>query len=107
MDEQRGAAPGEEVHLETTEASGGSKEGVGRWVLVISTAIAVLILGAIALFGGLSQGDVEEEVTVSENIRSAEEDDGANDGILIENADTIESVEDGEGTFIENETEPE
>ena len=107
MDEQRGAAPGEEVHLETTEASGGSKENVGRWVLIVGTLAAILFLGGIWITGALTQGDVEEEVTVSENIRSAEEDDGANDGILIENADTIESVEDGEGTFIENETEPE
>lgn len=76
------AAPNDEVHIRDTEATGASKEGVGRWVLIFSTLIAIILLGAVALFGGLSQGDVEEEATVSGRIQSVEDRD-ANDGVLL------------------------
>lgn len=76
------AAPEEEIHIRDTEATGASKEGVGRWVLIFGTLIAIALLGAVALFGGLSQGDVEEEATVSGKIQSVEQD-SANDGVLL------------------------
>lgn len=63
---------GEEVHVETTEASGGSKEGVVRWVLIIGTLLAIVLLSIIWMTGAAFQGDVEEERTVSGQIDSAE-----------------------------------
>ena len=67
---------GNEVHLESTEASGGSKEGVVRWVLVIGTLLAIVALSAIWITGAATQGDVEEEATVSGQISSQENDSG-------------------------------
>lgn len=76
------ARPDEEIHIRDTEATAASKEGVGRWVLIFSTLIAIVLLGGVALFGGLSQGDVEEEATVSGRIDSVENDSGQ-DGVLL------------------------
>jgi len=67
---------GNEVHVSETEASGGSKEGVVRWVLVVSLLAAVVLLSAIWIFGAATQGDVEEEATVSGTIDSASGDSG-------------------------------
>ena len=64
-----------EIHIDSVDAKGGSREGVVRWVLLISIVAAIVLLGAIALFGGLSQGDVEEEITASaiEDERSSDQ----------------------------------
>ncbi|GMM92638.1 hypothetical protein [Qipengyuania sp. MTN3-11] len=70
---------GEEVHVSETEASGGSKEGVVRWVLIFGTILAILLLSAIWIFGAASQGDVEEEATVSGSIQSAEDETAGDD----------------------------
>ena len=35
---------GEEIHVTDTEASGGSKEGVVRWVLAGGLLLAILLL---------------------------------------------------------------
>ncbi|TNE29327.1 MAG: hypothetical protein EP350_09905 [Alphaproteobacteria bacterium] len=35
---------GDEIHVSDTEASGGSKEGVVRWVLGIGTLVAIIVL---------------------------------------------------------------
>lgn len=64
---------GDEIHVTDTEASGGSKEGVVRWVLIIGTLLAVVILSLIWMGGAMTQGDVEEEATVSGEVRSMEE----------------------------------
>lgn len=76
------AVPDEEVHIRDTEATAASRENVGRWVLIFSTLIAIVLLGAVALFGGLSQDTVEEEATVSSRIQSVE-DENTDDGVLL------------------------
>ncbi|RJY09962.1 hypothetical protein [Aurantiacibacter aquimixticola] len=58
---------GDEIHIEDDEATGASKEGVVRWVLGISLLAAIAFLSFIWIFGALSQGDVEEEITMSGN----------------------------------------
>ena len=52
---------GEEVHVTDTEASGGSKEGVVRWVLAGGLLLAILLLSVTWIVPALSTGDVEEE----------------------------------------------
>ncbi len=37
---------GEEIHVNEAEASGGSKEGVVRWVLGVSLLAAVIVMSA-------------------------------------------------------------
>ncbi|RIV85724.1 hypothetical protein [Aurantiacibacter zhengii] len=53
-----------EIHIDDEKASGGSKEGVVRWVLLISLLAAIIILSVIWMTGALTQGDTEEEATV-------------------------------------------
>lgn len=53
-----------EVHINDQDASGGSKEGVVRWVLLISLLAAILILSAIWITGALTQDETEEEATI-------------------------------------------
>lgn len=48
---------GQEVHVSEEEASGGSKEGVVRWVLVIGLILAIGALSAIWIFGAASSTD--------------------------------------------------
>jgi hypothetical protein len=83
---------GDEVHVETTEASGGSKEGVVRWVLIIGTLLAIILLSAIWMTGAAFQGDVEEEATVSGQISSTEREGSSTDSIVGEDADRIEGA---------------
>lgn len=83
---------GEEVHVDTTEASGGSKEGVVRWVLIFGLVLAIAFLSIIWMTGAAFQGDIEEEGDVSGQIRSAERDGSSTDSIVGENADEIEGA---------------
>ncbi len=48
---------GESVHLSEEEASGGSKDGVLRWVLIIGTLLAIIALSTIWITGAVSNDD--------------------------------------------------
>ncbi|MEC7741576.1 MAG: hypothetical protein VYE13_03800 [Pseudomonadota bacterium] len=78
---------GEEVHLTDTEASGGSKEGVVRWVLAGGLLLAIILLSVTWIIPALSTGDVEEEGTVSGQISSEESDGGDTDSIVTDLGD--------------------
>lgn len=54
-----------EVHIDEQDAAGGSKEGVVRWVLLISLLSAILILSTIWIIGAVTQDDSEEEATIT------------------------------------------
>ncbi len=60
MDQQ-----GDEVHTSETEASGGSKEGVVRWVLIIGTLLAIGFLTIIWVTGAATQDPEDSYVSVS------------------------------------------
>ena len=45
---------GDEVHLSETEASGGEKPHIVRWVLGISLLLAVVLLSAIWIIGAVT-----------------------------------------------------
>jgi len=53
-----------EIHIDDEKATAGSKEGVVRWVLLISLLAAILILSIIWITGALTQDDTEEEATI-------------------------------------------
>lgn len=87
---------GDEVHVDETEASGGEKSGHMRWVLGIGLLLAIGLLSLIWITGALSQGDVEEEATMSGEYAStagAEEDDDGTDGVVTEAPDSMEPSE--------------
>lgn len=78
---------GEEIHVTDTEASGGSKEGVVRWVLAGGLLLAIVLLSITWIIPALSTGDVEEEGTVSGQISSMEEDGDDTDSIVTDLGD--------------------
>ena len=73
---------GDEVHVTETEASGGSKEGVVRWILAGGLILAVILMSIVWIIPAMTQGDVEEEATVSGEIRSMEEEGDGTDSIV-------------------------
>ncbi len=100
---------GDEVHVDSTEASGGSKDGVVRWVLIFGTLLAIVLLSAIWMTGAAFQGEVESEGDVSGQI-AAEEDDGGSNDSIVSDADQFDagnsiSADTPAGT-IENEAGP-
>ena len=70
------------VHVDEVEASGGSKEGVVRWVLAGGLLLAILLMSVVWIVPALMQGDVEEEATVSGEISSMENDGDDTDSIV-------------------------
>ena len=70
------------VHVSEEEASGGSKEGVVRWVLLGGLLLAIILLSVTWIVPALMQGDVEEEGTVSGEIQSMENDGDTTDSIV-------------------------
>lgn len=70
------------VHLDEEEASGGSKEGVVRWVLLGGLVLAILLLSITWIIPAMMQGDVEEEATVSGEIQSMQSDGDNTDSIV-------------------------
>ncbi|MBY6015621.1 hypothetical protein KUV75_12005 [Qipengyuania gaetbuli] len=73
---------GDEVHIDDVEASGGSKEGVVRYVLVGGLILAIILMSVVWIVPAMTQGDVEEEATVSGEISSMEEEGDSTDSIL-------------------------
>jgi hypothetical protein len=59
--------------LDSTDARAGSREGVVRWVLLISLTLAIVALTAIWVTGALTQGPVESEGTSEGRQRAAQE----------------------------------
>ncbi len=87
------------IHVSQEEASGGSKEGVVRWVLILGLLLAIGLLSVTWITGALTQGDVESEGDVSGQISAMEDDGEGTDSIVTENfADTpgAEPVAEGE-----------
>ena len=90
---------GEEVHLDETEASGGSKEGVVRWVLAGGLLLAIILLSITWIIPALSTGDVEEEGTVSGQISSMEDDGDDTDSIVTDLGDDQTATPDDDTTM--------
>ena len=84
------------VHIDEEEASGGSKEGVVRWVLLGGLVLVIALLSVTWIVGAASQGDVEEEATVSGKIQSMEEDGSDTDSVVTQApAEERTTTEDG------------
>ena len=73
---------GNEVHIDEVEASGGSKEGVVRWVLAGGLLLAIILMSVVWIVPAMMQGDVEEEATASGKISSMEDDGDDTDSIV-------------------------
>ncbi|MBH5321895.1 hypothetical protein [Aurantiacibacter sediminis] len=56
---------GDEIHIEDDDAMAAQSTGHLRWILAVSLLAALALMSAIWIFGAFSQGDVEEEITMS------------------------------------------
>ena len=83
---------GGELHATETEVSGGSKEGVVRWVLVIGLILAVAFLSIIWMTGALTQDADESQVNVTRKIQ-ANEADTSTDSIVTKQVDSIDNAD--------------
>jgi len=99
-----------ELHVETDEARGGSTPNIVRWILLISLFAAIVLLSIIWITGAATQGDDEDEVSVTS---MAADPPGADtegtDSIVGENADELEAAEPGgedPTRTVENEAAP-
>jgi hypothetical protein len=71
---------GNEVHVSEEEASGGSKEGVVRWVLIGGLVLAIGALSLIWIGGALSSTDPDaDNANVSAKIAAQKDADRANE----------------------------
>lgn len=83
---------GDEIHIEDDEAMAGETSGRMRWVLGVGLALAIGLLTIIWMTGALTQGDVEEEATVSGEIRSDLDEGDNTDSIIMEEGETVEGT---------------
>lgn len=70
------------VHMDEVEATGASKEGVVRWVLLGGMLLAIILLSVTWIVPALMQGDVEEEATVSGIVESTADEGDTTDSIV-------------------------
>jgi hypothetical protein len=82
---------GDEVHMDETEASGASKEGVVRWVLIIGTFLAIAFLTIIWVTGAWTQNEKESQATASGRIEAAKRD-LANDSMVGDRLDEMDTT---------------
>ena len=94
-----------EVHIEDDEASAGEKSGHMRWVLGISLLLVVVLMSAIWMFGAASQGDDEDEVSVSNEMLEAEDGETTDGVISDEQVDGSDAQMQDGVSVIENDAE--
>ena len=88
---------GESVHVSEEEASGGSKEGVVRWILIFGTILAIGALTIIWVTGAATNNTTADETYVSESRKmQAEEGDSADTLIAPGDSGAQEEVIDGQ-----------
>ncbi len=64
---------GDEIHTSSTEATGASREGVVRWVLIIGLLLVVVLLSVIWMGGAAMQGDgADSHPNVSRQMQEAQ-----------------------------------
>lgn len=84
---------GNKTEVTDVEARAGSKEGVVRWVLIIGTLLAVILLSAIWIFGAASQDPADSQINVSDRIQAEDQAAGI-DGVTIDEADEVDGTAD-------------
>lgn len=71
---------GDELHTSATEASGASREGVVRWVLLIGTLLAIAFLTIIWVTGAFTQDEDDTHQNVGREIQAQQSDSAADQG---------------------------
>lgn len=85
--------PDQRTQIDETDAKAATNNGVVRWVLVISLALAVAALTVIWMTGAFSQDPVESEVNVQRKQEATADDstseDSSIDGITSNDSATV------------------
>lgn len=77
--------PDRETRIDQTDAKGGSREGVVRWVLLVSLGLAIVAMTVIWVTGALTQDNVESQGTATGRIEAqAEADNAQREGLAEE-----------------------
>jgi hypothetical protein len=76
------STPQDEVHIDEQDASGGRKENVVRYILLISLVLVIGLLSLVWITGALTTDDVEGEGTVTGKQLEANEREGI-DGVVL------------------------
>lgn len=83
--------PDRPTRIDEVDAKAGSKEGVVRWVLLISLGLTIIALTLIWVTGALTQGPVESQQNVERKLEAQRElrgeDDSSIDGIVVDDPD--------------------
>ena len=84
-----------EVHINDTEASGGSKEGVVRYILAISLVLGVVVLSLVWIVPALTNDPEADYANVTDRVR-AESNGESTDSVvgLEDDAATIDTQSD-------------
>lgn len=85
------------VHVSEEEASGASKEGVVRWVLILGLILAIGLLSVTWITGALTNNPYEEEGDVSGRMQVSEDDGNATDSIVTERIGNSDDAEPQDG----------
>ncbi|MEE4152746.1 MAG: hypothetical protein V2I27_01155 [Erythrobacter sp.] len=64
----------DEIHIDDQDARAASSPGVVRWVLLISTLLAIVAMTLVWVIPALSEGEVESAATVTERVEEMRED---------------------------------
>ncbi len=87
--------PDQPTQIDETDAKAATNNGMVRWVLVISLALAIAALTVIWMTGALSQDPVESEVNVQRKQEAAGNDaaseESSIDGITSNDSATVPS----------------
>ena len=76
----------DQVHIDEQQVSGGSKEGVVRWVLGIGLVLAIVAMSVIWIVPAMMQGEAEEDISSRSGApaETMEMEGDAPDGIVTE-----------------------
>ena len=99
---------GDEVHVETDEARGGSTPNTVRWILIVGLILAIGLLSATWIIGALGMEEEDQHQNVNREILDRAEDEGRDtDSIVSDDFNQIEGAEPAEASTPDaNEGEP-
>ena len=86
------------VHLDEQEASGGSKEGVVRWVLAGGLLLAIILLSITWIVPAL-MGESEDEAPVSADTQATQDGAGMADATVTDLGDDTAATADDQTTM--------
>jgi hypothetical protein len=84
---------GDEVHVETDEARGGSTPNIVRWILIVGLILAVGLLSATWIIGALGMEEQGSVATAPDRVGEATENEGdSTDSIVSDGTDELEAA---------------